>query len=46
MAPFTQPCFIPDQDGYFMDREGLRGAVAGALDDGGSNEVSDEEQRI
>ena len=40
MAPFTQPCFIPDQDGYFMDREGLSASTA--LDDGGSN-ISDEE---
>jgi len=41
MAPFTQPCFIPDQDGYFMDREKLRGTVVGVFDDG-ENEVSDE----
>ena len=41
MAPFTQPCFIPKQDGYFMDREKLRGTVSSVFDDG-ENEVSDE----
>ncbi len=40
MAPFTQPCFIPEQDGYFMDKEGL--SSISSFDDGGSN-ISDEE---
>ena len=40
MAPFTQPCFIPEQDGYFIGREGLQGTVEF---DAGENEVSDEE---
>ena len=40
MAPFTQPCFIPEQDGYFIGRETLQGAVDF---DKGENEVSDEE---
>ena len=40
MAPFTQPCFIPEQDGYFIGREALQGTVEF---DAGENEVSDEE---
>ena len=40
MAPFTQPCFIPEQDGYFIGREGLQGTVDF---EEGENEVSDEE---
>jgi hypothetical protein len=39
MAPFTQPCFIPEQDGYFL------GSSSGVFADGSTlNEISDEEQ--
>ena len=37
IAPFTQPCFIPQQDGYFLN------ANSGVNAAGDVNEVSDEE---
>ena len=37
IAPFTQPCFIPQQDGYFLS------ANSGVNAAGDVNEVSDEE---
>ena len=37
IAPFTQPCFIPSQDGYFLN------ANSGVNAAGDVNEVSDEE---
>ena len=38
IAPFTQPCFIPQQDGYFLNRNsGVKGPTSVI------NQVSDEE---
>ena len=37
IAPFTQPCFIPKQDGYFLDR------LVGEKSGGDDNDISDEE---
>ena len=37
IAPFTQPCFIPKQDGYFLDR------LVGEKSGGDDNDVSDEQ---
>ena len=41
IAPFTQPCFIPEQDGYFTSNVEGSTNFSGALD---VNVVSDEEQ--
>ena len=38
IAPFTQPCFIPEQDGYFTSN------IEGSLSGSAENIVSDEEQ--
>jgi len=38
IAPFTQPCFIPEQDGYFTSN------IEGSFSGGTENIVSDEEQ--
>lgn len=37
IAPFTQPCFIPKQDGYFLDR------LVGEKSGGDDNDISDEQ---
>lgn len=44
MAPFTQPCFIPDQDGYFLDRQGLAAVTTTTnIANKPETEISDEE---
>ena len=38
IAPFTQPCFIPQQDGYFLNRNSGKKGVTPIV-----NQISDEE---
>ena len=43
IAPFTQPCFIPQQDGYFLTPESI-GKIEEGINEDLSVEISDEKR--